>query len=442
MNNLVLDNPNTTFRPHKTQTIYSCKKIAWLLFDALKRIEPTPTFKILHEISLSLPSCSERTPIDDLFYIYPYRGQIFDYKNTVSEFIMKKNIDLETTLSRGKILQFLAFCDGYPTWENMKHHLSQSPKKLITFSFVLNGNNQLDVYTFFDNDQDDHHGQKLITSSFSLPAYDARKLWGRSDPGLLRNFLDKIICFLDPELTENVQLRTKYVKILYNYLRDMEQVHPELLITELDLIQIIEFEMCKNSSQSNVSTNTTEKVRNDAFVALLKTIAAEKDALKMAEAAISFIKNSNFTFQETMEILNLFQFIEETQIMYKKIHLDPELHCWIEPWSQYICEKTHFMEKNIQSHLKFLVGEGKIDMNDIPPNFKAKNIFLSNCMYDVCRDELFVEGDYKFKFDAKIPNDEHSKNCEISGSFELYIDKDNVITSSHTFPGNSVFNIS
>ncbi len=113
MNNIPLKNNSNYLKPYQTQTIYSCKKNAWFLINALKNITSNPTLEILVEISSIFPSNLERAPIDDLFYLYPYIASFYNYKKKVSDFISKKEINLNDQINLSKILQFLAFCDGY-----------------------------------------------------------------------------------------------------------------------------------------------------------------------------------------------------------------------------------------------------------------------------------------------------------------------------------------
>ena len=54
-------NPINSFYPKRTQTIYSCKRNAWLLLDALKLMTPAPTFDTLLELSSALPSIRDRS---------------------------------------------------------------------------------------------------------------------------------------------------------------------------------------------------------------------------------------------------------------------------------------------------------------------------------------------------------------------------------------------
>ena len=176
-------NPINSFYPKRTQTIYSCKRNAWLLLDALKLMTPAPTFDTLLELSSALPSIRDRSPRDNLFYIYPYLSTYFNYKKVILDFIANKSMDSDTKINRSKILQFLAFCDGYPSWENMKYHLRQSKKSIVTFSFQHDTrNHKLNVFTFYDDDGHSNQGTQLTIPKINFPDYDTRHLWGRVTP--------------------------------------------------------------------------------------------------------------------------------------------------------------------------------------------------------------------------------------------------------------------
>lgn len=238
--------------PYRSQTIYSGKKNAWRLLSVLRSSTATPTYQTLLEMASTLPLILEKSPIDNLLSIYPYLGISINYKEIVLTFIKLKNLNLKGKINITRMLQFLAFCDGYNSWDNMRHQLSQLSKNLVTFSFVVSDNSEnLDVYTFYDDPQHPNHGQKLKTPALYLPNYDARKLWGRTNPHELQNLIKCILCYMDPSLFKNNELLFTNAKYLYKYFRDIEQLHSEILISELDITHIIEFELMREEMQKN-----------------------------------------------------------------------------------------------------------------------------------------------------------------------------------------------
>ena len=130
----------------------------------------------------------------------------------------------------------------------------------------------------------------------------------------------------------------QYIEIIYGYFRDIQHIHTELLITELDVRQLIEFELYKRSNKINTSSSNFASQRESAFKNLLELISLEEDMLKKSQLAIPFIQNSQFQFYEVLDILKVFQNIDkDNHLAYKKLRLDNELHYLIQPWLQYIC---------------------------------------------------------------------------------------------------------
>ncbi len=251
MNTKETQNQVNFLTPFRSQTIYSAKKNAWRILSALKSSTATPTYQTLLNMASTFPQFMEKSPLDNLISIYPHIG-ISDYKKMVSNFINLNNLNLEGKINLTKILQFIAFCDGYSSWETMRHQLSQLNSNLVTFSFIRRGSSvNVDVFTFYDDPKHQNHGLKIITDAFNLPSSDARKLWGRSNPYELQNLIKLILCYLNPCLTKNNELLLTNIKYLYKYFRDIEQLHSEILLSELNITHIIEFETTKEEMQRN-----------------------------------------------------------------------------------------------------------------------------------------------------------------------------------------------
>ncbi|MFO2857372.1 hypothetical protein SCN05_02420 [Legionella pneumophila serogroup 1] len=180
---------------------------------------------------------------------------------------------------------------------------------------------------------------------------------------------------------------------------------------------------------------------------LLLNIHSEKDMFKKIELAIAFLKNINIPFYEQLTILKLFQDAKKDhKKAYAKLNLNKDIHDLIDyPWLQLICEQLSFMKDEIKTHLfeDFRTGEGKEDIEDIAPNFIAKDISISDLMYRIEDDKLLIfEADYKVNLIFDFENiklvseddykDERFNDRQISGSFGVEIDRNKQITYLHS----------
>lgn len=181
--------------------------------------------------------------------------------------------------------------------------------------------------------------------------------------------------------------------------------------------------------------------------ALLNDISIEKDMTKKSALVISFIQNIKIPFHEQLEIFKLLQDSEEyPQAVYEKLNLNSGLHDLVDqPWLQFVCEQLNFMKPEIQSHLldDFLAGEGKDDIESFHPHFIAHEIAISDLMYDIRDDMLFVfDADYKLKLkldfenfvfeDKELSKDQRFNDREMSGSFGVTIDRNKKISFLHS----------
>lgn len=180
--------------------------------------------------------------------------------------------------------------------------------------------------------------------------------------------------------------------------------------------------------------------------ALLRNIYSEKDLFKKVELAVAFIQNFKIPFHEQLDILKLFQDSEEdAQFVYEKLNLSSGLHDLIHPWLQFVCERLNFMKDEIQSYLleDFLMGEGKDELLNRYPYLIAKEVLISELMYEVRQDTLWVfDADYKLKLtldfeNVEFENEEDRKDSrfndrEMFGSFGVTIDKNKEIIFEHS----------
>ena len=285
------------------------------------------------------------------------------------------------------------------------------------------------------------HGVKLEVPLISFPQYDARKLWGRATPqhhlkSLIAKLLRVIYGIIPNEKTEE-----QYIDIIYSYFRDIQHIHPELLITELDIRQLINFGMTKFSEK--VESSLMDSQRKPSFKSVLEIISLEKDILKKSQLAISFIQNSTLHFHELLEILKLFHNIDtDKHLAYKMLHLDPDLHDLIRPWVQYLCEQLMLMKDEIQSFLfhNYTEGSGQDDIEDSYPYYIAKELTVFNLMYGMKDDLLNIEADYLLKLDLdnsrityvdEFGNDVRFETRKASGSVGFTIDRNKKINIEH-----------
>jgi hypothetical protein len=157
---------------------------------------------------------------------------------------------------------------------------------------------------------------------------------------------------------------------------------------------------------------------------LLNTLSLEKDIVKKMEMVISFIKDFKIPFRDVLEILKSFHNSEEA--------------------IQAICERLNLMKNEIQTFLfnDFLTDEGQSDINLRAPNFIAKEVSISDLIYELGGNMLYIDGNYvlttesEYEFmcdeDDPIRKDERFKDREFEGSFEIKIDKNKKITMEHS----------
>lgn len=162
--------PITNFFPKKVQSIYSCKRKATKILEQLKKVNPKPNVDIFKVFN---PFISD---ISYIFFPYHLRLTLQAYFN---QYCHNNSLPDNTPITRGLLLDFLANCDGYPSWETFQfHNLNNSiHQKTYVFTYTPCLNDTLlggcRVHVFEDNKEPDK-GCELFNPS---------KLFNRSSIG-------------------------------------------------------------------------------------------------------------------------------------------------------------------------------------------------------------------------------------------------------------------
>lgn len=143
----------------------------------------------------------------------------------------------------------------------------------------------------------------------------------------------------------------------------------------------------------------------------LENLLSECDPSKRESLAISFIQQSKPSFSDVIDVLKLMQCPDSVQPVCDELKLHDEVHS--------------FLLAN------FLSKDGKREIQLDQPHFVAKGISLSKLVFELDGDRLRVDGDYtlsaefEFELDKEDPisKDSRFNDRELSGSFEITIDR-------------------
>lgn len=158
---------------------------------------------------------------------------------------------------------------------------------------------------------------------------------------------------------------------------------------------------------------------------LLDKISRETNISKKLELAYLFIQNHGTPFRDSLDILKQFQHSKEM--------------------IQVVCENLNLMKDEIQCYLlqSFLSKEGETEINMFYENYIAKQIAMSNLLYEIDEDMLCIAGNYslRIEFSSEVPRHlkklPHFQNHELSGSFDITIDRNKKITLEECDIGDS-----
>lgn len=148
---------------------------------------------------------------------------------------------------------------------------------------------------------------------------------------------------------------------------------------------------------------------------LLRNISSETENNKKFDPANTFIKNFEMPFQDLLNVLNQFQ---NTAII------------------QSVCEKSNLKEA-IRLYLlrDFLSYEGHNEIEMFYQYYRAKDISVSNLIYEVNEDTICIDGEYELTIETEVESDDesykelpHFKDRSLLGTFEITIDGNKEIT--------------
>lgn len=173
----------------------------------------------------------------------------------------------------------------------------------------------------------------------------------------------------------------------------------------------------KNYLNSIVANQKNTKIDSEN---LFEKLAAISDSTKKSDYAFSIVKNSQLSFKEHVELLEV---LDESQGLV-----------------QSFASRIEFLKVEIEKHFidDFTVGEGVNSIDDIFQYFVFKDISIRDLEYELNGNGLRIDGVYdlnvKFDFETITLVDENDREDErfndrkIEGSFGLTIDMDKKIT--------------
>lgn len=173
----------------------------------------------------------------------------------------------------------------------------------------------------------------------------------------------------------------------------------------------------------------------------LRSLSAEKSISKKLALAIQFIENNSINFKEFFDILLIFQ--RADGLRYFLVNNESE---YLDYWEglnpiQELCVKFDFMKSEVQKVLldDFLTEEGSFEIDTRAPYFVAKAITVSEPIYELEKNILFVDGTYHLTTEIGLSfENEEDKNNErfndrsFEGTFEISITSDKQIKIEHS----------
>lgn len=221
-----------SFKPQKISSLASCKKKSTLILENLKLCKQDVVFDDLEDRVLLKKA--------DIDYIFCSYHTVVYFARKFDEYKKAKNINPNEKLTRSKILEFIAFSDGFPTWENMQHHLSSS--KVINNTFLLKYDKSkfsdlagpCKVYVYFDDKNHELNGTELFNPSKVLDnQLPIGYSWGYSGSSALE--LSRALLYaINPKLVKYSRALTE------GLLHHIPQEKPYTFLTSLEIISFIE----------------------------------------------------------------------------------------------------------------------------------------------------------------------------------------------------------
>jgi len=219
----------SSFKPYKSQTIFSCKRKATLILSLLKQIHKNPTF---------LTMSSSDAILSDIYSICsPYHLRT-NWVTMIGNYRHQKNLSWDKPISRALLLDILAYCDGYPSWENMQHNLSNLSKDIKTY--VLKYDPMLNhtllggcsAQVFWDNKDKENNGVHLYNPAKKFNQLKIGYAWGYAGSSV-NEFSRALLYSIDQGMTDYTSVLTE------EFLCYFAQNKPEILITEFEICQFI-----------------------------------------------------------------------------------------------------------------------------------------------------------------------------------------------------------
>ena len=218
-----------SFKANRSQTIYSCKRKATLILSLLKKIDEFPSFMTIN---------SPEAATSNIYSVFsPYQLRTY-WIEAFGMYRHQNNLSWDKLISRALLLDIIAYTDGYPNWENMQHHLSNSTNNFKTFSLKndhtpcdsLMGGGRVCVY--WDDINHNDNGINLHNPSQEFGQLEIGYAWGYSGSSV-RELSRALLYSIDPLLTIHSGELTE------GFLTYFTQNKPEMLLTEIEIRQFI-----------------------------------------------------------------------------------------------------------------------------------------------------------------------------------------------------------
>ncbi len=218
-----------SFNANHSQTIYACKRKTTLILNLLKQIDKSPSFLTIN---------SSEAAISDIYSIFsPYHLRIH-WKGVFSMYRHKNDLSWDYPISRALLLDILAYSDGYPSWENMQHHLFNSANNIKTFALKYDPNlydslkGGCSAHVYWDDKNHRDNGIDLYNPSQKFSQLEIGYAWGYSGSSV-RELSRALLYSIDPQLISYCDVLTE------GFLPYFTQNKPEMLVTELEIGQFI-----------------------------------------------------------------------------------------------------------------------------------------------------------------------------------------------------------
>jgi hypothetical protein len=236
-----------SFNANHSQTIYACKRKATLMLNLLKQIDKSPSFLTIN---------SAEAEISDIYSIFsPYHLQTHCVE-VFSVYRQQNTLSWVKPISRALLLDILAYSDGYPSWENMQHHLSNPTNSFKTFvlkydhNFYDSSTDGYSAYVYWDDKNLKENGINLYNPSEEFGQFEIGYSWGYSGSSV-RELSRALLYSIDLQLIDYCDVLTE------GFLSYFAKNKPEMILTELEIRHFI------NHYKQNTDIPLTADPRDD-----------------------------------------------------------------------------------------------------------------------------------------------------------------------------------